>query len=117
MRVKIVNVPRGEAPEEVRRAWVGMELPLAHGRPGLSAGLVFGVKSGPKGFWATVGKLLGGQARAATGYVIDADVAFVELAAQRPEAAAWWRDHAPHLFGKGRRLMFDAGSCQVVAAE
>src|SRR5262249_39552999 len=31
VRIRIIATPPGEAPEEVRRAWVGVELPLARG--------------------------------------------------------------------------------------
>lgn len=32
VRIRIVRTPNGEAPESVRRAWVGLELPLAGGQ-------------------------------------------------------------------------------------
>src|SRR5262245_29015032 len=39
-RVRVTAVPPGEAPEDVRRAWVGLELPLARSGPQRAAGAV-----------------------------------------------------------------------------
>src|SRR6187455_3469002 len=54
MQVRIVQTPPGEAPIEVREAWVGLVLPLREGEVGPREILTQGVLSGPRtylGHW------------------------------------------------------------------
>ena len=34
MRIRVVRIPAGEAPENIRREWVGVELRLSQGEKG-----------------------------------------------------------------------------------
>lgn len=45
-KIKIVRIPDGEAPESVRKAWVGLELP----HMGMATGMVDGILSKVGGF-------------------------------------------------------------------
>ncbi|HEY7315037.1 MAG TPA: hypothetical protein VH643_37170 [Gemmataceae bacterium] len=47
MFVRIIATPPGEAPEEIRQAWLGLELPLAAGETGPHNVPTGGVLSGP----------------------------------------------------------------------
>ncbi len=97
--IRIIAPPPGEAPEHVRAAWVGVELPLVGGVSQPTAGPGRGVVSGNAGVvWV--------------GYVVDGRVAVQRLAAQCPEAAAWWRANAPHILGWGYGLLFPTDVCQ-----
>jgi hypothetical protein len=101
-RVRIVSVPPGEAPEYIRRAWVGLELPVAGGRAGPQTGGAFGVLSNqPMGY--------------GPGYAVDGATAVRLLAAKDPDAAAWWRESAPHVLRGGYQLVFPADVCEPVA--
>jgi hypothetical protein len=80
--LRIVRTPPGEAPEEIRRAWVGVELPLYPG------------ETEPSHF-QTVGVLSQRGALADMGYAVDGPTAVDTLEFQSPEAAAWWRENAP----------------------
>jgi hypothetical protein len=92
--VRIIGVPPGEAPLWVREKWVGLELPLTR-YPTARDTFTFGVLSQPVSclaqFWA------------------------VEvLERSSPEAAAWWREHAPQYLAPKRYLVFHENVCEVV---
>ncbi len=54
-KIRIVACPPGEAPQAVREAWIGLELPLPPGRLGHRRGwLTTGVVSGPRTWWQRV---------------------------------------------------------------
>jgi hypothetical protein len=93
--VRIVAVSPGPAPEEVRRAWVGLIVPLAAG------------ETGPRQVRTT-------GAEEKVGYVVDAARALQVLAAQAPEAAAWWKRNAPAQCQPGRAFLFPPEVCQEV---
>jgi hypothetical protein len=110
LKVRIVQAPIGEAPEWVREAWVGLELPLAH--PEEVAVETGGVLTGPRtwlgGWWAR----LTGRLEVVSGYVVKADRAIDLLGRSRPEAAAWWRAHAPEFCRSGAEFIFDSPACE-----
>lgn len=108
----IVRRPNGEAPEWVRDAWIGVSLPLAvsHRRTVRS----FGVVSGPRGFLPQIWALLTGKAVNVDGFVVNARMAVDCLEDRRPDAAAWWRSHVPHLLRKGAGFVFDAAACEPI---
>jgi hypothetical protein len=89
MEIRITDVPPGEAPEWVRRAWVGVVLPLAPGEDGPRAVSTGGVLTGPRGCATALFHLLLGRTKRRMGYVTDAEVAVWLLAERDPEAAAW----------------------------
>jgi hypothetical protein len=96
-RIRITATPSGDAPEEIRRAWVGLELPL--GRTGLQRLEAEGVTSGR-------------GAGVVEGYVVCGKVAVELLAAHAPEAAEWWRRNAPQVLAAGYELLFPRAACQ-----
>jgi len=109
--VRIIATPPGEAPEEVRQAWLGLELPLAAGETGPRTLPVGGVLTGSHTFLGKLLKLLTGQRRFAHGYVINAPQALVLLAEKAPSAALWWRECAPHCWQPGQVFLFPAEVC------
>lgn len=114
MRVRIVAVPPGEAPEEIRKAWVGLELPLADDSPQPRTGKTVGVVSGPRGFFATLGALVSGKTKPVTGFRVPASAAIDVLAQHSPEAAAWWRAHTPQFTDPRRLFLFHESVCEIV---
>jgi hypothetical protein len=97
-RICIVALPPGEAPENIRQAWIGLELPFTGaGRP-----------------VAVVGVLSRDSAGRCEGYEVDGATAVRLLAANAPDAAAWWRRHAPHVLASGYQLVFPAEVCEHV---
>jgi hypothetical protein len=97
--LRILRVPPGEAPEEIRRAWVGIELPLRRG------------ETQPNPLWS-VGVLSQQGPATLTGYAVEGRAAVAALAREAPEAAWWWRTHAPHVVATGYRLFFPTEVCE-----
>jgi hypothetical protein len=113
--IRIVAVPPGEAPEEVRRAWVGLVLPLAAGEfvPRRVRGA--GVLTGPRSVLGWLLARLTGRSRYFYGYVVHAAQAVALLSEQAPGAAQWWRECAPHACRPGRCFLFAAEVCERLA--
>ena len=93
--VRIVAVSPGPAPEEVRKAWVGLVVPLGPG------------ETGPRPARTAAGE-------EKVGYVVDSARALPILAAHAPEAALWWKRNAPGYYQPGRSLLFPPEACQEV---
>ena len=100
MKIKIIAIPAGKAPEEIRRAWVGLEIPLPAGKRGLVVGQSSGTASGEK--------------RAFRGYFVDTETAVSLLAERAPAVAAWWRQNAAPQFEPGRGLGFREEFCETI---
>jgi hypothetical protein len=114
MDIRIIATPPGEAPLRVRRAWVGLVLPLRPGETGPSVAGVTGVLTGPRGFLARIWRLLTGQYEVRWQYLVLVDDALDILEEASPEAAAWWRENTPHLIGRGRAFGFAAEVCEEI---
>ncbi len=99
--IRITAVPPGEAPEAVRRAWVGLELPFVGNRVGPQTQAVVGVVSHR-------------PAGTREGFAVDGARAIALLAARDPQAAAWWRGRAPHVLASGYQFVFPPESCQQI---
>jgi hypothetical protein len=112
--IRIISVPKGEAPEGVRRAWVGLVLPLSvQGRRRTTAS---GVLTGGKTPLGMILAALMGRTYKCVGYYVESAKAVEILAESAPEAARWWRDHAPWTLRQGRRFIFLADQCEEVEA-
>jgi hypothetical protein len=99
--VRIVAVPPGEAPEQVRRAWIGLELPVTRHTPDAGSSRVEGVLSSQAAYCAD-------------GYAVYGGEAVRILAIKDPMAAAWWHSNAPHVVRGGYELVFPANVCERV---
>jgi hypothetical protein len=97
----ILQTPPGDAPEEVRRAWIGVELPLNRweNTPRLKE---------------TVGVLSDRIEGYAMGFSIAGRKAVNALAKQAPDAASWWRENAPHVLANRYQLFFPLEFCERV---
>lgn len=98
VRVRIAATPPGDAPESIRRAWVGLELPACVDRPNAGA----------------VGVLSNRAVPCRESYAINGAEAVALLADWDPGAAAWWRTNAPHVLRGGYQLVFPAEVCEVL---
>lgn len=78
--IKIVKVPDGEAPEEIRKAWVGLILPC-HPDVGHNDDREKGALSCKE------------NARNRYGYAVRQRDAIELLGYKNPAAAQWWKDH------------------------
>jgi hypothetical protein len=113
MRIRIVKRPIGEAPNDVRDAWIGLSLPVVPQVSHIVEGRTTGVVSGPRNwFTRQLFKSLR-RGHRMSGYMVDPKVAIDLLANHNPRAAAWWRTNASHLFKPGLNLLFDKECCEV----
>ena len=114
--VRIVRAPIGEAPVWVRQAWIGLTLPLA---PSARSGRwrSVGVLSGPRSFVGFLLAWITGRTEIIEGYPVMAAEAVDRLSHQNAEAAAWWREHAPHLLRPRGVFLFDTPACDPVDME
>jgi len=97
--VKIVATPGGEAPPDVREAWVGLTLPLSDPTPRTIEpfGILSQTRQPPR-----------------VGYQVEGWRAVEILAERAPWAAAWWREKAPHVFAPCYQLIFSVDVCEIV---
>lgn len=111
-RIRIIACPPGDAPLNVRLAWVGLELPLTPGRTGRQLAMTSGVVSGPRGVWQRIAALFLARYGVQTGYAVNARDAVDLLQAKDPVAAAWWREHCAHMLDGKRWFLFPTASCE-----
>ena len=112
MKIRIISTPPGEAPEQVRQAWIGLEISVPPRFAGRCRGFGVGVLSGPKSSLGSLFAVLFGRAQREVGYIVESRVAIDLLAARSPETAGWWRQNAPRFTKSGRYFMFAAASCE-----
>jgi hypothetical protein len=112
MLVKIVDVPPGEAPEWVRREWVGLVLPVLAGAEGPQRLTSYGVLSGPRTMLGRLWQRLTGRAITRPQFLVAVVDAIDVLGASSPDAADWWWDNAQHMLDEC--FGFDADVCEVV---
>jgi hypothetical protein len=123
MNIRIVKCPGGQAPADVRQAWVGLSLPVLSLPPGAIPWREMGILSGSR---SLLGLWLKGRIQSIKliksptspgprmpGYRVDPAVAVNLLEKTNPEAAAWWRTNASHLFRPGICFLFDEACCVV----
>ena len=112
MQVRIIAIPPGEAPESVRRAWVGLVLPLAPECRGPVEAVGYGVLSRrfELGAFRRLWRWL--VRRPLRQYAVPTNEAMAILAAAAPDAARWWRENAPDVFAAGNKFWFAAEACE-----
>ena len=110
--IRIIAVPPGDAPLEVRKAWVGLELPLAPGEKGARVARTHGVLAEPKTVAEQVFSHQLPEATEKVGYAVEAAKAIEILARHAPDAAFWWKRNAPRAIKPGRRFQFAPGVCE-----
>jgi hypothetical protein len=90
--IRIIDVPDGEAPEDVRRAWVGLVLPLVEGIRQPRVIPVYGVRSFRWKRWIPWAF----HYHTTEAFIVNVNAAITVLRKREPDAAAWWIDkHAP----------------------
>ncbi|MDB5225255.1 MAG: hypothetical protein JWL87_207 [Candidatus Adlerbacteria bacterium] len=116
--IKIIELPHGDAPEWVRRGWIGCEIPCK----GLECGhipvyvhsVVPRLTRGP----LTVPEFLAlPKEQKIDGYTVNQADALMALEAHNPAAAKWWKDHGFPKKGKGKDgFRFKLSEVKVVEA-
>jgi hypothetical protein len=114
MHVRILQTPPGEAPLDIREAWVGLVLPLRPGESGQRQLMTQGVLTGPRTFTGWLFAHVLGRFKKVDGFCVDAAGAIQVLAKHDTRAADWWQTHFAAGVQPGRALIFHAEACQLV---
>lgn len=120
--ILITTTPPGQAPLDVRAAWVGVRLEIAGGNDAKPRRYdVVGIHTRIGGLGWKIRKFLHLPQPAEdvwVGYEVEFLPALRALeAAGRTAAVQWWTQHVPHLLHPGRTVVFPASSCQLAAEE
>ena len=114
-QVRIISVPPGEAPLDVRRAWVGVVVPLPIDHPdGPVRVLTSGVLTAPSTALGRIWSRLTGRTQWWTGFMLEGVDCITALERSSPSAARWWRDNTPRFLQPGHRLVFPSDSCELL---
>ena len=97
-QIRIIAVPPGQAPEWVRKKWVGLILPISEAAP-------TGEQRG----------VLGGKPENLGGYRVVLEEAMKILREKNPEAAEWWKTNTS--FPPGSKLVFKKDVCKLLPLE
>jgi hypothetical protein len=112
--IRILSIPPGEAPEDIREAWIGLSLPLAgwplNRRRNWRVG---GVLSGQKSVLAHWVSFIFGKAKKMDGYAVNGQLAITELEKKNPTAAAWWMQNVPRCVKPHWALVFPEDVCEL----
>ena len=103
-RIRIIAVPPGEAPLEIREQWVGLILPLADGMPGTWQLQTTGVITGELSDEETIG------------YAVEFSEAMAALAETAPDAVKWWKTNTLYLFEEEGVLIFEQDVCEPLSS-
>ncbi|HEY8027316.1 MAG TPA: hypothetical protein VIF60_22425 [Burkholderiaceae bacterium] len=114
--IQIVSTPPGEAPLEIRQAWIGTVLPVANNSPIPIKVPVVGVLTGRRTFaqriWRRIARVRKNEMW--EGFPIFGRQAIEELEKTNAVAANWWRQNAPHVLAAGQILIFPSACCNVL---
>ena len=101
MRIKIIRIPEGEAPEEIRKEWVGCELP------------VYGYPKEEQ-----TKEILSGTLRLKKGFLVPVPSALNILRKKSQVAAKWFEDHvSPPLDSIDYCFLFNEEECKIIDYE
>jgi hypothetical protein len=100
--IRIVAAPPGDAPLEIRAAWIGCVLQLLEGR------------DSPERSTTVTGVTSGRPEDHGSGYVVPAPDAILALEQHDAKAARWWRKHAQQMLEPGRLFVFSAAVCELM---
>ena len=110
--IRITSVPPGEAPLEIRQAWVGLVLPLyrTHARTYFTSGVL----SRPRGTLGILRHLLAFRYKLERGYAVSSLAAIAVLEGANPAAARWWRENAGYGENVRRYFLFADDCCEQI---
>ena len=103
-KVKIIAVPHGSAPNEIREIWVGAVLPLA---VGANLPRIHYVKPG---LWSWFRAWFFPKLY----YAVSVDDALAVLEKISPNSAHWWKQNCPGLVGSNRVFLFAIEECEPI---
>lgn len=113
-RLRILRTPAGAAPERIRQAWVGLELPLQAEQEFIHQSVLDQARTRSRvrlAWWRLTGRV-----QRARGFAVSVLDALEVLEQHRPQEATWWRTNAAHLCVPGAIFVFDAACGERVDA-
>ena len=129
-KIRIVNLPPGQAPKWVRKEWLGLELPVDENIPSpenlIQSGTKFlkpetVIKTAKKMTgdiekdWATIQRMANLKKYKGAnegGYPVKTLVAIEILKEKSPKAAKWWEENL--CFDEMSRLVFKKEVCELI---
>jgi hypothetical protein len=112
--IEIIATPPGEAPEEFRRSWIGVLIPLPADAQTEQENTGYGVLTGPRSWFPALFPFLHKAKVRWRGYRVCGADAVAALAKRDQSAAEWWKSNAPHVLKKRWHLLFPADVCRIV---
>ena len=109
-KIKIIGIPPGEAPEWVRKEWVGLELPIDENVPPVGSSTID--QDGDLAVVVLKGVSSGKTIPAHPTYTVSTVEAINILRQKSPEAAKWWEDNLG--FNQYSQLDFHRDSCELI---
>jgi hypothetical protein len=113
MNVRVTAAPPGEAPLHIRKAWIGVVLRVVEGSEPVTL-VGQGILTGTQSWFGQLFAVFRGRFVTELGYPVSAPEAISTLAQVNPEAAAWWRENAPHMLKADKEFIFAASVCEPV---
>src|SRR5262245_50369481 len=95
MEIEVIRTRGGDAPRPVRKAWIGITLPLVPGETRTRRFETGALLPDWRGWAGRLYRWLFGSTL--SGYAVESSVALERLATWSPEAYEWWRVNTPHL--------------------
>jgi hypothetical protein len=112
MEIEIFSTPPGEAPEEVRRMWIGLRLPLLV--EGSHKFQTVGALTGPKTWLGNLLACIFGKTTPEVGYAVNSSIAISILESKNSMAANWWKENTTYYSNLKRIFIFNKECCRVV---
>jgi len=112
--IEIIATPPGEAPEEIRKSWIGVVIPLPANAQTVQERAGYGVLTGPRSLLLALLSFLHKTKVKRKSYRVSSLDAIEALAKKDHSAAEWWRKNSPHLMRRHWQLLFAADVCRIV---
>ena len=108
--IRIVDLPPGKAPVEIRSKWIGVELPIAPAD--MHQTYMASLLTSPKCYLGIFVASRENDFLANGAYFVSGPDALEILATTTPETAKWWRKNAPHFQKAHCAFLFSAACCE-----
>jgi hypothetical protein len=113
-KVRIVGIPPGEAPEDVRQAWLGVVLPLAPGQRGPVQLHAAAQNEWQETWFTRFWRYVTTWRLQNAAYLVSVDDALIALEKTFPDAAHWFKRNRPEWCGQNLVFQFSTDCCEPV---
>jgi len=113
--IKIVDLPPGKAPVEIRSKWIGLELPITPAD--MHKAYMASLLTSPKCYLGIFIESRENDFLTNGAYFVSGAEALEILARASPETAKWWRKKAPNFQKPQSAFLFSAACCEPMEIE